>query len=142
MYGVCSFDDKEDRTLSEYYEASDDMTIEKCLSICRSKGHPFSGLEWSYECHCGHAPEEGFEWAWSDKCDDKCAGDSNQICGGSEAISIWTTPPQQFHGYCIHDYPENRRALDEYSITGLDNLTIENCYNICEGMNFYHRILT
>ena len=65
------------------------MTIEKCLSICRSKGFPYnfwiriSELEWSCECHCGHAPEEGFEWAWSDKCDDRCAGDSNLICGGS-----------------------------------------------------------
>ena len=96
MYGVCSFDNKQDRILTEYFEANDDMTIEKCLSICRSKGYLYSGLEWSCECHCGHAPEEGFEWAWSDKCDDRCAGDSNQICGGSEAISVWNTPPEKF----------------------------------------------
>ena len=97
MFGACSFDDKQDRILSQYYEASDDMTIEKCLSICRSKGYPFSGLEWSCECHCGHAPEEGFEWAWPDKCDYRCAGDSSRICGGLEAMSIWNTPPNELN---------------------------------------------
>ena len=133
MYGVCSFDDKQDRILSEYFEASDDMTIEKCLSICRSKGYPYSGLEWSCECHCGHGPENGFEWAWSSKCDDRCAGDSNQVCGGSNAMSLWTTPPKNPSGLCINDYPENQRVLNDFSITGLQNMTIEYCCSICEG---------
>ena len=137
LYGVCSFDDKEDRTLSEYYEASDDMTIEKCLSICRSHGYPYSGLEWSCECHCGHAPDDGFEWAWSDKCDDRCAGDSNQICGGSEAMSVWKTPPSELNGYCVNDYPRNRRVLNDFSITGLKDLTIENCRTICKGKDLW-----
>ena len=109
------------------------MTIEKCLSICYKKSYPFAGLEWSSECHCGHAPETGFEWAWSDKCDDRCAGDSQQNCGGSESLSVWTTPPNHLVGYCINDYPQNRRVLNEFSITGLKNLTIESCGNICEG---------
>ena len=109
------------------------MTIEKCLSICRSKKFPYSGLEWSCECHCGHAPEEDFEWAWSDKCDDRCTGDSNQICGGSEAMSVWNTPPETFNGYCVNDYPGNRRVLNDFSITGLEDLTIENCRSICKG---------
>ena len=137
LYGVCSFDDKQDRILSDYFEASDDMTIEKCLSICRSHGYPYSGLEWSCECHCGHAPDDGFEWAWSDKCDDRCAGDSNQICGGSEAMSVWKTPPSELNGYCVNDYPRNRRVLNDFSITGLKDLTIENCRIICKGKNLW-----
>ena len=112
------------------------MTIEMCLSICRSKGFPYSGLEWQCECHCGHAPEDGFEWAWSDKCYDRCAGDSNQICGGSNAMSVWTTPPEYLDGLCVNDYPQNRRVLDEFSMTGLKNLTIESCGSICEGLDF------
>ena len=109
------------------------MTIEMCLSICRSKGFPFSGLEWSCECHCGHEPENGFEWAWSSKCDDRCAGDSNQVCGGSNALSLWTTPPKNPSGLCINDYPENQRVLNELSITGLENMTIEYCHSFCQG---------
>ena len=135
MYGVCSFDDKQIRILPDYMEASNDMTIEKCLSICRSKGFPYFGLEWSCECHCGDAPEF-FEWAWSDKCNDRCAGDSSQICGGTDAISIWSTPPEEFIGYCINDYPSNRRVLNDFSVTGLTDLTVESCGKICEGKEF------
>ena len=109
------------------------MTIEMCLDICRGKEFPFSGLEWSCECHCGHEPEGGFEWAWSNKCNDRCAGDSDQLCGGSNALSLWTTPPKNPKGLCINDYPENQRVLNDFSITGLQNMTIEYCCSICEG---------
>ena len=133
FFGVCTADDKNNRVLTEYYEASEDMTIEMCLSICRSKGFPFSGLEWSCECHCGYEPVNGFEWSWSSKCEDRCTGDSNQACGGSNALSLWTTPPKHPSGLCINDYPENQRILNEYSVTGLDDMTIEYCASICEG---------
>ena len=135
MYGICVFDDKNDRILSEYYEESDEMTIEMCLSICRSKGFPYTGLEWQIECHCGHEPVEGFEWAWPGKCDDRCSGNSNQICGGSNAMSVWTTPLNYLEGLCINDFPQNRRVLDEFSVTGLTNLTVAYCGSICQGKN-------
>ena len=87
-------------------------------------------------------PEEGFEWTWSDKCDDRCAGNSNQICGGSEAMSIWKTPPKELFAYCVNDYPENRRVLSDLSITGLKDMTIEKCSNFCKGKDsqdiFFH----
>ena len=135
LFGICTFDDQNNRILSEYFESSDDMTIEKCLNICRSKNVPYSGLEWSYECHCGNAPESGFEWAWLDKCNDKCAGDSSQTCGGSEALNVWNTPPKNLFGYCVHDYPSNKRVLNEFSVTGREDMTIELCRNFCEGTN-------
>ena len=109
------------------------MTIEKCLSICRSKEFRFSGLEWSFECHCGNEPIDGFKWTWSDKCDDHCSGDSTQICGGSEALSVWSTPPKNLNGYCVNDYPGDRRVLNDFAIIGLTNLTKATCENICEG---------
>ena len=106
-----------------------------CLSICRSKGFPYTGLEWQIECHCGHEPVEGFEWAWPGKCDDRCSGNSNQICGGSNAMSVWTTPINYLEGLCINDFPQNRRVLDEFSVTGLTNLTVAYCGSICQGKN-------
>ena len=86
LYGQCAFDDKNDRVLDGYYETNDEMTIQQCLKICSSKGFRYSGLEWACECHCGNEPDQGFEWAWPDKCDDPCSGDSHQICGGSGAM--------------------------------------------------------
>ena len=67
------------------------MTIEMCLAVCREKGLRYSGLQWQIECHCGNGPTQGFQWAWFDKCNNKCAGNSNQVCGGSQAMSVYTT---------------------------------------------------
>ena len=47
--------------------------------------------------------------------------------------SLWTTPPEHPSGLCINDFPENQRVLNDYSVTGLQNMTIEYCYEICQG---------
>ena len=78
-----------------------------CLSVCREKGFEYAGLQWQIECYCGYKPKLGFEWAWIDKCNIKCAGNSFQICGGFNAISIYSTPPVVLDGLCIHDNPFN-----------------------------------
>ena len=67
------------------------MTVEMCLSTCRDKGFDFSGLSWQIECYCGNKPVQGFEWTWANKCNERCAGNSNQICGGSYALSVYTS---------------------------------------------------
>ena len=133
FYGTCAFDDKNNRVLNGYSETRDDMTVALCLSICASKNFQYSGLEWQCECHCGNEPENGFEWAWPEKCDENCAGNSNQICGGSSALSLWTTPEQEFDGLCVYDNPSNP-VLSEYSITGISDLTIRKCKEICAGI--------
>ena len=51
-------------------------------------------------------------------------------------MSVWNTPPKELIGYCVHDYPRNRRVLNDFSITGLKDLTTESCAKICEGLNF------
>ena len=67
------------------------MTVQMCLSICREKGFRFAGLEWQIECFCGNEPVNGFEWAWMNKCSERCAGNPNQICGGPNALSVHTS---------------------------------------------------
>ena len=144
-------DEDEERVFKGYFESSDgllsfsldedigplinnmsytslDMTIQKCLSICRGKKFAFAGLEWSYECYCGNEPEQGFKWAWPGKCSEKCSGDSDQICGGSRAMSVFSVSTD---GVCIVDFPNTRRVLDRYSVTGDENMTIEACQDIC-----------
>ena len=105
-----------------------EMTIQKCLSICRSKKFQFASLEWSMECYCGNEPENGFKWAWPGKCNSRCGGNLEQVCGGSRAMSVYSVATD---GICIMDFPNNRRVLDRYSITGDDNMTIELCRDIC-----------
>ena len=110
------------------------MTIQMCISICREKNFSYAGLQWQFECFCGEEPADGFKWSWSEKCSDRCAGDSNQICGGTNAISIWRVPPKTLNGICVHNSPTNKGMLDDYSIIGHENLTIQKCQQICSGM--------
>ena len=132
MFGICVFDDSNERVLSGYYFSSPKMTVELCLSTCRSKGFPYSGLQWEIECYCGIEPAKGFEWAWQNKCHDKCAGNSNQICGGPLAMSVYSTLTY-IDGQCIFDFPAPYSVLTGYSITGNKNMTIETCKGICSG---------
>ena len=68
-----------------------EMTVEFCIATCTEKGFDFAGLEWGIECHCGNEPSVGFDLAWFGKCDESCAGDKKQICGGSGAMSVFLT---------------------------------------------------
>ena len=104
-----------------------------CLSTCREKGFHYTGLQWQIECYCGNEPVNGFKWAWLDKCDASCAGNSDQICGGSNAMSLYTTPEIGLDTLCIYDNPSPRRVLNGLSIVGHTNMTIQNCQNVCEG---------
>ena len=113
-----------------------DMTVQKCLKICRKRGFQFSGLQWQIECYCGNVPSKEFQWAWPERCDDRCAGDSNQICGGSMAMSLYNTPERDPKGLCVYDHPE-KRVLDGKSATGLNDLTIEKCSNFCSSYKFF-----
>ena len=133
FYGVCVFDDSKNRVLTGYYFSSQEMTVEMCLSICREKGFLFSGLEYGIECYCGNESAETFEWAWYGKCNDRCAGDSNQICGGSNAMSLYSTTKFYLNGLCVFNYPSPRQVFDGLSLAGQKNLTIEMCRNICQG---------
>ena len=111
------------------------MTIQMCLKICRDKGYEYAGLEWQYECYCGDKPDQDFEWAWPEKCNDRCSGDLSQNCGGSDAISIWKVPPKNLDGVCILNSPATLSVLDDFGITGHQNLTVLECQTICAGTN-------
>ena len=40
-----------------------------------------------------------------------------------------------FDGICVHDFPWPRRVLPKYSVTGDNDMTIQNCKTICQGKN-------
>ena len=84
----------------------------------------------TFKCYCGNEPEKGFEWACPDKCNQKCGGDLDQICGGSRAMSVYSVAKD---GICIYDFPATRRVLDRFSVTGHVNMTIDLCRGICDS---------
>ena len=132
LFGVCAHDDKRTRLLQGHFQTSNQMTIQMCLSICRSRNYQFAGLEWQIECYCDNEVRSSLIWAWPEKCDDRCAGNFDQVCGGSGALSLWNVPRKSLDGICVYNSPKNE-ILAEYQEKGHTNLTVEKCQSICQG---------
>ena len=132
LVGSCASDAKNDRTLNGHFETSDFMTIQLCLSICREKEYDFAGLEYYDECYCGDRPDNGFDWIWQTECDIRCSGDDEQICGGNNAMSVWTVPSKNLYGLCVYDFPNH--VLSAQSRSGLETLTVQWCEFFCAGI--------
>ncbi|KAF2108326.1 hypothetical protein BDV96DRAFT_652894 [Lophiotrema nucula] len=90
-YIGCGKDIAGQRTLNTAQISGNDMTVEKCVDFCKSKNLAYAGLEYSGECYCGNnvaadrAPISGSVG----NCLMKCSGNTNQVCGGAGAISLY-----------------------------------------------------
>ncbi len=76
------------RDMSAYSEGASDMTIEKCLTICESKGYAFAGLQFRKQCFCDNSYGSVGP---ADNCNMYCTGNNSQTCGGSWANSVYKT---------------------------------------------------
>jgi hypothetical protein len=64
--------------------SSSSMTPSSCVAFCTSSGYPYSGTEFSRECYCSTTAPA----VVSSACTMACAGDSSQICGARNALSV------------------------------------------------------
>jgi hypothetical protein len=87
----CYTDQPYSRTLAYTATITGDLTVEKCLSACSAAGYPYSGVEYGDECHCGSSFDNGGGPAsdGSAGCSFTCAGNSSEICGGSQRLSLY-----------------------------------------------------
>ena len=85
-YDGCAIDKLGSRTLPIRTDAID-MTVEKCIGICVSKGQSFAGLQYSNECYCGNSVAADRRGDY--KCSMECAGNPDQICGGGQRLSVY-----------------------------------------------------
>ena len=81
----CGVDSATDRVLNGALFHSTDMTIEKCAEDCAR--YKYFGLEFGSECYCSNQ-YAGVEKPIGD-CYHRCAGDSSQVCGGADRISVY-----------------------------------------------------
>ncbi|KAI0338032.1 WSC-domain-containing protein [Trametopsis cervina] len=79
------------RALIGYFTSSASMTVEKCQSICGSKGFSIAGLEFSTECYCGNSFSNGLgkEIDSGRNCYMTAGGNFQQKAGGTWAISTY-----------------------------------------------------
>jgi hypothetical protein len=130
------------------------MTNELCQASCKSSGYTLAGTEYSGECYCGNTLENGGAEAPDGDagCNMACYGDENEICGGSNRLSLYsyyagpasttstgpvvkaTVGPYTYLG-CQIDSVE-ARVLDS-STEALDTMTLETCQTFCGGSTYF-----
>lgn len=93
-YVGCGIDNGVNRTFTADQWWDDSVTVEGCMDYCKSRGHPYAGLEYANQCFCGdslpasRAPTKGV----LGNCFTPCAGDSSEVCGGASRLSIYYNP--------------------------------------------------
>ncbi|KAI1084815.1 WSC-domain-containing protein [Whalleya microplaca] len=65
------------------------MTNEMCASFCKDSGYSLAGTEYYQECFCGNS-NTGTNITDISQCDAKCKGNSQEYCGGSGKMSVWS----------------------------------------------------
>ncbi|XP_038056081.1 fibroblast growth factor receptor 2-like [Patiria miniata] len=95
------FGDSNDRALPAIRESSNAQSVERCFRHClEPTQYKYAGLVYSYECYCGNNDDydKHGEKPESD-CQDRCAGNSDQICGDGWRLSIYRISD----GVCSND---------------------------------------
>ncbi|KAI9756906.1 MAG: hypothetical protein M4579_003660 [Chaenotheca gracillima] len=143
------------RALTGKAIAAPDMTIEYCMSNCT--GFSYFALEYSDECYCSNTIAAGSVSATDGRCSMKCAGNSTEICGGPNGLSLYfdssfqapsspVTPaptsgprivnqagPYIYQG-CYTEATDARALIGNESYSTL--MTIEMCASNCPGWTY------
>ncbi|XP_013412471.1 WSC domain-containing protein ARB_07867 [Lingula anatina] len=67
---------------------TDFMTATKCIKHCKGLEYNYAALEYGNICHCGNN-ELLYDAGAASVCNDKCKGNSTQICGDYKKLSIY-----------------------------------------------------
>jgi hypothetical protein len=66
------------------------VTLDKCLSTCKTRGFPFAGAQYTGECWCGEKLDGNITRSVDDKeCFGHCRGNVSQICGAPARLSVY-----------------------------------------------------
>ncbi|PTB46771.1 uncharacterized protein TrAFT101_003787 [Trichoderma asperellum] len=87
-YG-CYVDGVNGRILNEQNPDDPNLTLESCAASCASQNYTIAGAEYSKQCFCGNnIVNGGVKANSSTECNTPCAGDSSEICGGGDRMTI------------------------------------------------------
>ncbi|KAH9946755.1 hypothetical protein B0H21DRAFT_388973 [Amylocystis lapponica] len=96
----CYSDSTTARTLTIGVGTTGDVTVEACTTACYDNGYPLAGVEYSTQCYCGTAFENGGAPISLSSCNMACQGNSSEFCGGPNALDVYnytgivpTAPP-------------------------------------------------
>lgn len=147
-YLGCYTDSVDRRALSGYYSNSNTQTLDTCRTAAENNGFKYFGVEYSGECFAGNTISSSSSPS-SQNCNMRCHGNSSQICGGSNAISMFeslryveavnkanvavnngTASGSFGYGGCYTDAAGLKRTLNTYWFFDA-NMTVEMCLITC-----------
>lgn len=152
-YISCYSDNTGGRTLSTRTTGSS-MTLEQCAQTAQTGNLKYFGLEYADECWTGDTLSTSATTLAEGQCSMACAGNSTEICGGSNALSLFqnklyvqpgnpatvtVTGQSAQYGY-LGCYTEGSsgRALggsSSYSTTS-NSMTVELCTAACYAKGY------
>ncbi|KAF2001319.1 WSC-domain-containing protein [Amniculicola lignicola CBS 123094] len=129
------------RALPAAATTSPNMTAEYCAAYCT--GYTFFAVEYAQECYCGTSIPGASAVAADGRCNMPCTGNSSEICGGPNGLSLYQTTkasvgnPSTIGNYtalgCYAEKP-NGRSL-EYRYAN-DSMTVELCAAIAAANGY------
>ncbi|KAJ5974962.1 hypothetical protein N7481_008669 [Penicillium waksmanii] len=110
-------------------------TVEACQSACEDAGFLYAGLEYGTQCFCGNAIMNSASSIDSSHCNVPCAQSASEICGGSNAISLYVVVPIWQSVGCYTDTTLKRTLAKSYNIAGN---TVEKCQAECQSNGYLY----
>lgn len=83
------------RVLPDLLASHGSMTVTLCHNMARQGGYQFFGLE-AFGCWAGTEGARAIQYGVSSGCNQGCAGNGSQICGGSWSISLYEIEQNRF----------------------------------------------
>ncbi|KAE8445874.1 hypothetical protein EG329_012797 [Mollisiaceae sp. DMI_Dod_QoI] len=158
-YKGCWVDQQFGRILAVPEPDSATLTVESCIATCKSAGYSVAGMEYYTQCYCGNAiVNAGSLAANPSDCNTACGGNSAEMCGGGNRMSIYSNqttltvqgvPAVQntslpgswkYQGCLIDSGPVSSNAAINrvffYQLEFPDNNTATNCLSQCSKFGY------
>jgi hypothetical protein len=90
-YKGCWVDQAYGRILAVSEPDDSTLTVASCVATCNGLGYSVAGMEYYTQCYCGNAIiNQGTLAASQSDCNTACGGDSAEMCGGGDRMSIYS----------------------------------------------------
>ncbi|KAJ5484197.1 hypothetical protein N7539_005993 [Penicillium diatomitis] len=110
-------------------------TVETCQSTCEAQGFTYSGMEYGAQCFCGTAILNNAAVIDPSNCNIACPQNAAEVCGGSNAISMYAAVPVWQSVGCYSDTTLKRTLAQSFNIAGN---TVEKCQAICQQNGYIY----
>ncbi|KAJ7726893.1 WSC domain-containing protein, partial [Mycena metata] len=140
--------DGANRLLTGYSFTSTSLTVESCVSTCKSRGFTYAGMEYADECYCGTGYAVSPVTAPESDCSMACAGNSTEMCGSGYRLSVYSSEAVSASNTLVLPiyWGKNSSCIVEAStgrtLSGnslIDSgMTVGKCVSLCDSNGFIY----